>query len=87
MVVIRLERRGTKKIPFHRIVVTERARAQGGGVLEILGHYDPSEDPHRFALDESRLMHWITAGAKVSPAVVSLVKRFKKISVSAATAR
>ncbi len=87
MVVIRLERRGTKKTPFHRIVVTERARAQGGGVLEILGHYDPSQDPHRFALDEARLAHWISLGAKVSPAMVSLVKRFKKISVASATAR
>ena len=55
MVVIRLQRRGTKKTPHHRIVATDRSRSQGGRVLETLGHYDPSFDPPRFALDESRL--------------------------------
>ena len=30
MVVVRLQRRGTKKMPHHRIVVTERSRAPRG---------------------------------------------------------
>ena len=84
MVVVRLERRGTKKTPHHRIVVTERTRAQGGRVLETLGHYDPSKDPATFALNESRLAHWLSSGAQVSEAVSHLVKRFKKVSLSSA---
>lgn len=82
MVVVRLQRRGTKKMPHHRIVVADRARAQGGRVLETLGHYDPSFQPPRFALNESRLVFWVSSGAQVSPAVSQLVKRFKKISVA-----
>ena len=78
MVVIRLQRRGTKKTPHHRIIVADRARSQRGRVLETLGHYDPSYDPPRFALDESRLGFWVSSGAQVSEAVSSLVKRFKK---------
>lgn len=74
MVVIRLQRRGTKKKPHHRIVVTDRHRAQGGRVLEILGYYDPSYDPPRFSLDQSRLSHWVSTGAQVSDAVTKLVK-------------
>lgn len=84
MVVIRFQRRGTKKTPHHRIVVTDRLRAQGGRVLETLGHYDPSYDPPRFALDESRLVFWISSGAQVSDAVSRLAKRFKRTPLAAA---
>ncbi len=83
MVVIRLQRRGTKKVPHHRIVVADRTRAQGGRVLEILGHYDPSYEPPKFALDESRLGYWVSTGAQISGAVASLVKRHKKSSAAA----
>jgi small subunit ribosomal protein S16 len=78
MVVIRLQRRGTKKAPHHRIVATDRQTSQGGRVLETLGYYDPSYEPPKFSLDESRLGFWVAAGARVSPAVGSLVKRLKK---------
>ena len=81
MVIVRLQRRGTKKAPHHRIVATDRARAQRGRVLETLGYYDPSYDPPRFSLDESRLVFWVSSGAQVSPAVARLVKRLKKISL------
>ena len=78
MVVIRLQRRGTKKRPHHRIVVTERSHAQSGRVLENLGFYDPSYEPPKFSVDESRLTHWVSSGAQVSTAVERLVKRLKK---------
>ena len=81
MVVVRLQRRGTKKAPAHRIVATDRARAQRGRILETLGYYDPSYNPPHFKLDESRLVFWVSSGAQVSAAVSSLVKRFKKIAV------
>ena len=80
MVVVRLQRRGTKKAPHHRIVVTDRTRAQRGRVLETLGYYDPSFEPPKFSLDESRLVFWVSSGAQVSEAVNALVKRFKKVS-------
>ena len=83
MVVIRLQRRGTKKTPHHRIVVTDRTRAQSGRVLETLGHYDPSVEPPKFALDESHLAFWLSSGAQVSEATARIIKRFKKISVKA----
>ena len=76
MVVVRLQRRGTKKRPHHRIVVTDRRRAQGGRILETLGQYDPSYDPPRFSLDRPRLDHWTSSGAQVSEALARLVKRF-----------
>ena len=80
MVVIRLQRRGTKKTPHHRIVVTDRSRSQGGRVLETVGYYDPSYEPPKFSLNESRLVFWTSSGAQVSDAVSALLKRFKKSS-------
>ena len=78
MVTIRLQRRGTKKTPDHRIVVADKAHSQAGRVLEILGYYNPAYNPPRLSLDESRLTYWVSTGAQVSPAVTSLVKRLKK---------
>ena len=80
MVVIRLQRRGTKKAPHHRIVVTDRSRSQGGRILEAVGYYDPSFEPPKFSLNEPRLMFWMSSGAQVSEAVSALVKRFKRVS-------
>ena len=84
MVVIRLQRRGTKKAPHHRIIVADRAKSQRGSVLETLGYYDPSFEPPKFSLDESRMVFWMSSGAQVSDAVSALVKRFKKISLASA---
>ena len=78
MVVIRLQRRGTKKTPHHRIVVTDKQRAQGGRVLETLGHYNPSYNPPSFLLDESRLSSWVSSGAQVSLALARIIKRMKR---------
>lgn len=83
MVVIRLQRRGTKKTPHHRVVVTERSRSQGGRVLETLGHYNPDFEPPQFSVNESRFVFWVSSGAQVSEAVSKLMKRFKGVLLSA----
>ena len=82
MVIVRLQRRGTKKTPDHRIVVADKAHSQVGRVLEILGSYNPAYNPPRLSLDESRLTYWVSTGAQVSPAVSSLVKRLKKTTAT-----
>ena len=82
MVIIRLQRRGTKKTPHHRIVVTDKTRPQGGRVLETIGYYDPSYQPPRLMLDTARVDHWVSTGAQVSGAVDALVKKVKKAPVA-----
>ena len=86
MVVIRLQRRGTKKTPAHRIVVTDRARSQRGRILEIIGHYNPAFNPPHLDLDQSRMTFWISSGAQVSDAVSHLTKRIKRTASTAAVA-
>jgi small subunit ribosomal protein S16 len=77
MVVIRFQRLGTKKTPHHRIVVTDRRRAQASRVLETIGYYDPSTQPPRFSVDESRVAYWRSVGAQTSEAVQRLLKTKK----------
>ncbi len=79
MVTIRLQRLGTKKTPHHRVVVMDARRAQGSRTLEVLGYYDPSTDPAKFSVNESRLVHWMSSGAQVTEAVQQVLKTFKKI--------
>ena len=80
MVVIRFQRRGTKKTPHHRIVVTDRRKSQAGRVLEVVGTYDPSTQPPKFSVDESRVAHWLSSGAQVSESLRRLLKTHSKVT-------
>lgn len=84
MVVIRFQRRGTKKMPHHRIVVTDQRRSQTSRVLEVLGYYDPSRSPAWSSVDEARLQHWVGEGARISEAVQRVLRYTKKVALAAA---
>ena len=75
MVRIRLTRLGAKKKPFYRVVVADSRSPRDGRALEILGHYNPMEEPPILKLDVSRADHWISKGAQPSETVASLIKR------------
>ena len=83
MVVVRFQRLGTKKTPYHRIVVTERSRAQSGRVIEVVGTYDPSKDPAVFSVKEDRLAHWVSQGAQISETLGRLLRREPKLAALA----
>ena len=85
MVVIRFQRRGTKKAPHHRIVVTDHRRAQSSRVLEVVGFYDPSTEPPKFSVDQARVAHWTSEGAQISESLRWLLKRFGKTTLTAAS--
>ena len=78
MVVVRLQRLGTKQAPHHRVVATQQQRAQSSRVLEVLGYYDPSYEPPRLSLNRDRIQHWVQTGAQVSDAVQALIRRMDK---------
>ena len=85
MVVIRLARTGANKRPFYHVVVAESRRAATGRFLERVGFYDPKAPEGRESLrvDVERLKHWEGKGARLSPTVVRLVKRFGKTKKAA----
>jgi small subunit ribosomal protein S16 len=75
MLAIRLRRAGSKNRPFFRIVVTESASARDGRFVEVLGHYNPRTKPETMELDRTRLAHWLSAGARPSDTVRTLLDR------------
>ena len=73
MVKIRLSRLGRKKRPFYRIVAINSRSSRDGKFLEILGTYDPLQDPSVTNLDIEKINNWISKGAQLSNRVLKLV--------------
>jgi len=67
---------GRKKKPFYRIVVANNEAARDGKFLEIVGTYDPNQDPAVVQFDTEKLNHWLGQGAEPSVTVRSLIKKY-----------
>ena len=72
---IRLTRKGAKKRPFYRIVAADSEAPRDGRFLEVLGYYDPLENPAKVHIDEDGVRKWIQRGAKLSETVRSLLRK------------
>lgn len=71
---IRLTRMGAKKKPFYRIVAADTEAKRDGRFLEIVGTYDPNQDPAAINVKAESLQKWLDQGAKCSDTVASLLK-------------
>ena len=74
MVRIRLRRMGSKGKPFYRIVVADQRAPRNGKYLDLIGTYDPHQDPPEISIDEEKISKWIGNGAQPSDSVSSLLK-------------
>ena len=74
MVKIRLTRKGAKKKPFYRVIVTESKERRDGPFIEILGTYDPMKNPSEIKVDTERAKYWIGCGAQPTSTVKKLLK-------------
>jgi small subunit ribosomal protein S16 len=79
---IRLTRMGAKKNPFYRIVVAEVNARRDGRFLEVIGTYDPLQDPARITIKDDRLKEWLQRGAQPTTTVASLLRREGRLNVS-----
>ena len=73
MVRIRLSRRGKKKRPFYRIVVTDIRTKRDGSPIDQIGTYDPISKSLK--IDKEKAESWIKKGAKPTETVLSLLKK------------
>ena len=80
MVVIRLNRGGSKARPFFNIVVADKRVRRDGRFLERIGFYNPTakggEEGLRIVQD--RLTYWTGVGAQASPTVERLIRQAGK---------
>ncbi len=72
---IRLTRLGRKKKPFYRIIVADSESSRDGKFLDILGTYDPLQDPVAINIDNGKLQEWLGRGALPTTTVKSLIKK------------
>lgn len=72
---IRLTRLGRKKKPFYRIIVADGESPRDGKFLDILGTYDPLQNPAVIKIDNDKLQDWIGRGALPTTTVKSLIKQ------------
>ena len=79
---IRLARFGAKKRPYYRIVVTNSESPRDGNFLEILGTYDPRQEPAAVKVQEDLLARWVSKGATPTDTVASLLKKRTKASAT-----
>lgn len=73
MVRIRLSRRGKKKAPFYRIVVTDKRTKRDGAPIEEIGTYNPKTKA--LNIDKSKVESWIKKGAIPTETIACLLKK------------
>jgi len=61
---IKLQRVGTKRQPKYRVVVQEARSKLGGKVIEILGIYQPRQNPPVFEVSKEKVLEWLKKGAQ-----------------------
>lgn len=72
-VKIRLMRVGKKKQPSYRVVVADGRSPRDGRYIEIIGHYQPRQEPSGFAINDAKVMDWLAKGAQPSEQVHRLL--------------
>jgi small subunit ribosomal protein S16 len=70
---IRLTRLGKKKKPYYRIIVADSESKRDGKFLDIVGTYDPMQEPAAITIDNEKLQAWIGKGAQPTTTVKSLI--------------
>lgn len=73
-VKIRLTRVGKKKVPMYRVVVADERSPRDGRFIEILGQYQPLEEPSMVNFKEDRALEWLSKGAQPTETVEKLLK-------------
>src|SRR3989338_3272849 len=80
MLSIRLTRVGKKNAPSYRLIVIEKTRDPWAKALEILGNYNPRQEPPEITFDIERIKHWLSKGAEVSDTVWNLFVDLKLVA-------
>lgn len=80
MLTIRLTRIGKRKMPFYRVIVSEKSRDPWGKSLEILGTFNPLTKPEATVnLKTDRVKYWLSKGATCSDTVWNILLEQKLV--------
>ncbi|MEX2655785.1 MAG: 30S ribosomal protein S16, partial [Acidimicrobiia bacterium] len=73
-VKMRLMRMGKKHSPFYRVVVIDGRAPRDGRYIDLLGRYDPRQDPSVIEIDSDKAIDWLKKGAQPTEAVRKLLE-------------
>jgi small subunit ribosomal protein S16 len=73
-VKLRLTRIGSKKNPIYRVVAADTRSPRDGKFLEIVGRYNPQQEPSLIEFDEEKVRTWLGKGAQPTAPVARLLK-------------
>ena len=73
-VKLRLMRMGKKKQPTYRIVAADSRAPRDGRFIEIVGSYDPRQEPSGIRIDEEKARRWLHNGAQPTERVQKLLE-------------
>lgn len=73
-VKMRLMRMGKKHSPFYRVVVIDGRAPRDGRYIDLLGRYDPRQDPSVIEIDTDKAIDWLKKGAQPTEAVRKLLE-------------
>lgn len=89
-VKLRLMRMGKTKQPTYRVVAADSRSPRDGRFIEIVGTYDPRQEPSLVKIDNDKALGWLKKGAQPTERVQKLLEisgawsEFKGSSASAA---
>lgn len=72
-VKMRLTRMGKKKSPYYRVVVIDGRSQRDGRYIDLIGRYDPRQDPSLIEIDEEKALDWLGKGVQPTEAVAKLL--------------
>ena len=67
-------RMGKKKQPTYRVVAADSRSPRNGRFIEIVGTYQPRQDPSVIEIDNEKAVHWLKNGAQPTERVAKLLK-------------
>ncbi|MFT5206956.1 MAG: small subunit ribosomal protein S16 [Candidatus Omnitrophota bacterium] len=78
---IRLTKTGSKKKIKRRIVVADSRSPRDGRFIELLGYWDPNQEPTSYRLDLTKTDEWLKKGAQPSETVRNIIKKARREAV------
>jgi small subunit ribosomal protein S16 len=73
-VKMRLTRMGKKRSPYYRVVVVDGRAPRDGKYIELIGRYDPNQDPSLIDIDNDKAVDWLRKGAQPTETVAKLLE-------------
>lgn len=73
-VKLRLMRMGKTKQPTYRVVAADSRSPRDGRFIEILGNYDPRQEPSVVHIDNAKAVKWLQDGAQPTDRVQKLLE-------------